>query len=124
MSLCEICEKLDLQSLTDWDNDVQDVPHHKSLAILKQSSLTCALCKLFFNGLSADQPIVRSDADSFGNSPIILRGRQYLDDESNQGGIYVLKVRCDKARARALFGLYADESWNSPLLNDPKAVAD
>jgi hypothetical protein len=114
MPLCGICDTLDLRNLTDWDNDVQDIPHQKSLHALKQSSLSCALCELIFKELSVEQPLVKSEPAKFGDSPIIIRGRQYLDEESNQGGIYMLKVRCDKARIRALFGLYADESWNCP----------
>jgi hypothetical protein len=110
MPLCSFCDSLDLCDLTDWDNDLQDVPHHKSLASLMQSAMTCALCKLFLNGLAVDRPVVATGGAEIADSPIVLRGRQYLDDESNQGGIYVLKVRCDRARARALFGLYTDES--------------
>jgi len=109
MPLCAICDNLDLYNLTDSDNDLQDVPHHKSLPSLKQSALTCPLCDLFFKGLSADQPIMRTEDHKLENSPVFLRGWQNLDDESNQGGIYVLKVRCDRARARALFGMYTDE---------------
>lgn len=115
MPLCTTCDKLDLCDLTDWDNDLQDVPHHKSLANLKQSALTCELCKLFYNGLAADQAIVETGGPENVDSPIILRGRQYLDYESNQGGIYVLKARCDSARARALFGLYMDEGLHYTL---------
>jgi hypothetical protein len=110
MPLCSICDKLDLRDLTDWDNDLQDVPHRKSLASLKQSALTCELCRLFSNGLAADQSIVASGGPELADSPVILRGRQYVDYEGNQGGIYMLKVRCDRARVRALFGLYTDES--------------
>jgi hypothetical protein len=110
MALCAICDNLDLRNLTDWDNDLQDVPHHKSLTSVKQSALTCALCDLFFKGLSAQQPAIAAEGQNWQISPIIIRGRQYVDDESNQGGIYLLKVRCDEARASALFGLYTDES--------------
>ena len=116
MPLCSVCDKLDLYDLTDRDNDLQDVPHRKSLASLKQSALTCELCRLFFNGLAADQSIVATGASEVADSPIVLRGMQYLDDESNQGGIYMLKVRCDRARARALFGLYTDESCHCAIL--------
>jgi len=110
MPLCAICDNLDLRNLTDWDNDLVDIPHHKSLASLEQSALTCALCRLFFSGLSAHQPTAVTEKSDISDSPIILRGRQYLDYESNQGGIYVLKARCDRVQARALFGLYTDES--------------
>jgi len=115
MPLCTTCDKLDLCDLTDWDNDLQDVPHHISLANLKQSALTCKLCRLFYNGLATDQAIVETGGPGNVDSPIILRGRQYLDYESNQGGIYVLKARCDSARARALFGLYVDEGLHHTL---------
>jgi hypothetical protein len=124
MPLCTICDELDLCNLTDWDNDLQDVPHHKSLASLKQSALTCKLCRLFFNGLAADQAMVATGCPEMADSPIMLRGRQYVDDESNQGGIYVLKARCDRARTRALFGLYVDEGLhpNQVLMSNSKTL--
>ncbi len=109
MSLCSICDQLDLRDLTDSNNDLQDILHHKSLASLKLSALACALCKLFFDGLSLNAPSSLRDEPDLEYSPIVLRGYQHVDNEGNQGGIWQLKVRCDKARARALFGLYPDE---------------
>jgi hypothetical protein len=115
MPLCSICDNLDLSKLTDAENDLQDIPHHKSLANLKQSALSCALCKLFFKGSSVIPGIRWPDTSDLEDSPVTLRGRQYLDDKDNQRGIYALKVRCDTARVHALFGLYTDEGWRCTL---------
>jgi hypothetical protein len=109
MSLCSICDKLDLRDLTDDENEVQDITHHISLLALKRSASSCGLCGLIFGQLSDKLAHRTLDDSVWSDSPIVLRGRQQLDEDYYARGIYALKVRCDRAGVHAVFGLYPDE---------------
>jgi Heterokaryon incompatibility protein (HET) len=109
MGLCSLCDGLDLRNLTDNGNEVQDIIHQKSLLALKQSAPSCALCRLFFDQLSDKLAHQNFDDSVWSDSPIVLRGRQHLDEDYYPQGIYALKVRCDRAKVYAVFGLYPDE---------------
>jgi hypothetical protein len=108
MSLCPCCTRIDLRNFTDSENDIQDVPHVESLWALKLSSSTCSLCHLIFTELSKS-PLFREPEAGEKSSRITLRGAQYVDEEWNQGGIYLIRARCDSARLVARLGVYVDE---------------
>jgi hypothetical protein len=108
MSLCPCCIRIDLRNLTDPENDLQDVPHLESLWALKISSSTCSLCNLIFTELSKS-PSFQEPEPGEKSSTIILRGAQYVDEEWNQGGIYLIQARCDSARLATRLGVYVDE---------------
>jgi hypothetical protein len=110
MSLCPCCTRIDLRNFTDSENDIQDVPHVESLWALKLSSSTCSLCNLIFTELSKS-PSFREPEAGEKFSRITLRGAQYVDEEWNQGGIYLIRARCDSARLVARLGVYVDEGW-------------
>ncbi|KAK3380954.1 heterokaryon incompatibility protein [Podospora didyma] len=117
MSLCSLCQTLDLKDLVDWDNNLQDIPHHRSLEQLETAAASsCRLCKLFLDALMPS--LKNADPDIWKDSPIILRGIQHLDDDYEPQGIFWLKVRCDRAGfgAYAYFSLYPDD-------HDPKSAS-
>jgi hypothetical protein len=75
---------------------------------LKLSSSTCSLCNLILTELAKSLSFREPEAGEKG-SRIILHGAQYVDEEWNQGGIYLIRVRCDSARLVARLGVYVDE---------------
>jgi len=113
MSLCRVCQRLDLKDFVDWELTLEDVPHHRSLEQLeKAAALNCPLCRLIFDALTpklAEEPPL--DPTIWKSSPITLRGVQYVDEDSECGGIFWIKARCDRAGplAFAYLSLYPDE---------------
>ena len=119
MSLCKVCDKLDIQNFVDWEKDLEDVRHQPSLSKLEHSALTenCPLCKLILSSIQSnlteagEGPIDASIWES--SSPIILRGVQYIvdDEDTEPGGLFWIKARCDRAGpfAHAYFSLYPDD---------------
>lgn len=109
-TLCTTCTNLDIKDFTDWDNDIQDVPHVDSLWTLKQSSVTCTLCRLLYTEFEkATFFKAPEQEEEKRSSSIILRGAQHVDEEWNTGGIYLIRARCDSLGIKAWIGVYADE---------------
>ncbi|KAK0644285.1 heterokaryon incompatibility protein-domain-containing protein [Cercophora newfieldiana] len=114
MSLCRVCERLDIKDFVDWEKTLEDVPHHRSLEALQHSADTgCPLCKLIFNEISRELAKEGPLGPAiWKTSPITLRGVQYVvdDEDSEPGGIFWIKARCDRAGplAFAYFSLYPD----------------
>ncbi|KAK4452692.1 heterokaryon incompatibility protein [Podospora aff. communis PSN243] len=114
MSLCRVCDRLDIKDFVDWEKTLEDVPHHRSLEQLEQAAASgCPLCILIFNELTrklaSEEPL---DPATWKASPITLRGVQYVvdDEDTEPGGIFWIKARCDRAGplAYAYFSLYPD----------------
>ncbi|KAK1633241.1 heterokaryon incompatibility protein [Colletotrichum phormii] len=105
MSLCQDCCQLDLADLVDDEDEVQDISLHSSIADLERNISSCDLCRLFHRsiieklqseGVSVDQA-AWNDPDS----PVILRGVQYTDENYESLGLFWVKVRCDRLSPRA-----------------------
>jgi len=108
MALCTRCAQIDIKDFTDWEDDIQDVPHLKSMWDLKISASTCSFCKLLFEQFSQHPYFVQPGPERKG-SEIILRGAQRVDENWNQGGIYLIRARCANPDIKAWLSLYLDE---------------
>ncbi|EFQ35498.1 heterokaryon incompatibility protein [Colletotrichum graminicola] len=115
MPLCKACSRLDLGDLLDEDDELQDLVLHDSLAVLKESTTSCDLCRLFFSSITnklRDEGVgVDESTWSDPNSRVILRGIRYQDEDYLPSGLFWVKVRCDtlSPRAYSYFGLYPEE---------------
>jgi hypothetical protein len=108
MPLCAICNQLDIKDFTDWEDDIQDVPHHASLWELKLSSSSCTVCKLIYTEFMKHK-FFREPKQEERNTPVVLRGGQHVDEDWNAGGIYIIRARCDSIGIKAWLGLFQDE---------------
>jgi len=108
MALCTRCAQLDIIDFTDWEKDLQDVPHLASLWDLKVSASTCSFCNLLFQQFSQSSFFKQPEPEQ-KSSQIILRGAQCVDEDWNQGAIYLIRARCANPDLQAWLGLYVDK---------------
>ncbi|KEY64556.1 hypothetical protein S7711_03622 [Stachybotrys chartarum IBT 7711] len=126
--LCAVCERMDLADLRDWEGDMQDAPHHKSLAELKENAKSCDLCQIILNGFV--EKLDKDDVDQLvweaRDAQIIWRGRAFVDENTDwePTGLYMITVRCDKAgpRGRVRLTPYVDMSVPSQRVVPPNVV--
>ncbi|KAF0325102.1 hypothetical protein GQ607_007723 [Colletotrichum asianum] len=114
MPLCKTCEAFDLASLLDQDREVHDLVFHKSISKLKNSESTCDFCGLLWTTLTKDQAEDRDffstlEKDDDHQSPIVLRGIQYVNDDYEPGAVFRCKVRCDRFRLAGYVSFYSAE---------------
>ncbi|KAK1573875.1 heterokaryon incompatibility protein [Colletotrichum navitas] len=115
MPLCTACSRLDLGDLLDEDDELQDMVLHDSVAILKEGTSSCDLCRLLYNSitdkLKGEGVSIDESAWSDPDSRVILRGIQYQDEDYLPCGLIWVKVRCASLghRAYSYFGLYPEE---------------
>lgn len=122
MSLCETCSRLDLHDLVDDDNEVQDLILHGSIAILKYNVPSCDLCKLFYTSITdklhREGVEIEEAAWSDSESPVILRGIQYQDENYEARGLCWVKIRCDRLSPRAYCYFSFYPATETPALDD------
>ncbi|KAI8170305.1 hypothetical protein K4K49_004990 [Colletotrichum sp. SAR 10_70] len=114
MPLCGTCQGFDLADLLDQDREVHDLVFHKSISKLRASASICDFCRLLWTTLTKDQA---EDSDFFSalekdddhQSPVILRGIQYANDDYETGGVFRCKVRCDPFRPAGYVSFYSAE---------------
>ncbi|KAI8215487.1 hypothetical protein K4K52_006247 [Colletotrichum sp. SAR 10_76] len=118
MPLCGTCQGFDLADLLDQDREVHDLVFHKSISKLRASASICDFCRLLWTTLTKDQA---EDSDFFSalekdddhQSPVILRGIQYANDDYETGGVFRCKVRCDPFRPAGYVSFYSAEGDGS-----------
>ncbi|WYZ38028.1 hypothetical protein EsH8_II_001534 [Colletotrichum jinshuiense] len=104
------------------DNEVQDLILHGSIAILKYNVPSCDLCKLFYTSITdklhREGVEIEEAAWNDSESPVILRGIQYQDENYEARGLCWVKIRCDRLSPRAYCYFSFYPATETPALDD------
>ncbi|KAK5654622.1 hypothetical protein OQA88_6943 [Cercophora sp. LCS_1] len=96
MTLCKVCNRLDLKDFVDWDGMAEQISHHRSFSALESSAQTCSLCALIHSSL-----LPKLDPEDPNNRahPVYLRAVLLVDDDidTEAGGIFWIKASCHAA---------------------------